>query len=76
MNGCNINALDNIFRTPLHWAACLGMKLTIVIGVDYLCYWHFEYKVFMWDYNVMGDYHHFDANSANLALVIRSPSQS
>ena len=21
---CNVSALDNVFRTPLHWAAVLG----------------------------------------------------
>ena len=24
MEKCNVSALDNVFRTPLHWAAVLG----------------------------------------------------
>jgi inversin len=24
MENCNVSALDNMFRTPLHWAAVLG----------------------------------------------------
>lgn len=26
--GCSVTAYDNLFRTPLHWAALLGTQIT------------------------------------------------
>lgn len=33
--GCNVTAYDNLFRTPLHWAALLGELTHILYAVYY-----------------------------------------
>lgn len=42
VENCNVSALDNMFRTPLHWAAVLGKfflySVTICYQFDYTVY--------------------------------------